>query len=151
MQREATDETRPEQVFFDDPAIDRAFGVVMALATEVYVLRDRLRTVERLLDEKGVLSRGEVDREPTPEAVQADAADRQAFVAGLMQPLLGRQVSKGAAYAPWTIAASSPARPFSWKPRNTGPPPSTRHSGPTRAVAPGRRGRRRGRSTRCAG
>ena len=97
MQREATDETRPEQVFFDDPAIDRAFGVVMALATEVYVLRDRMRTIERLLDEKGVLSRGEVDREPTPEAVQADASDRQAFVAGLMQPLLGRQVSKGAA------------------------------------------------------
>jgi len=31
----------PEQTFFPDPALDRAFGVVMALATEVWVLRDR--------------------------------------------------------------------------------------------------------------
>jgi len=30
-----------EQIFFNDPALDRAFGVVMALATEVYVLKDR--------------------------------------------------------------------------------------------------------------
>ena len=30
-----------EQTFFEDPALDRAFGVVMALATEVYVLRNR--------------------------------------------------------------------------------------------------------------
>ena len=34
---------RPEQVFFADPAIDRMMGVVMALAGEVYVLRDRVR------------------------------------------------------------------------------------------------------------
>ena len=30
-----------EQTFFEDPALDRAFGVVRALATEVYVLRNR--------------------------------------------------------------------------------------------------------------
>ena len=30
-----------EQTFFEDPALDRAFGVVMALATEVYVLCSR--------------------------------------------------------------------------------------------------------------
>ena len=32
---------RPEQTFFPDPALDRAMGVIMALATEVYVMRDR--------------------------------------------------------------------------------------------------------------
>ena len=31
---------QPEQTFFADPALDRAFGVVMALATEVWVMRD---------------------------------------------------------------------------------------------------------------
>ena len=36
---------RPEQTFFDDPALDRAFGVVMALATEGYVQHDRLRAL----------------------------------------------------------------------------------------------------------
>ena len=40
---------RPEQTFFDAPAIDRLMGVVMPLATEVYVLRDRDAFVEHLL------------------------------------------------------------------------------------------------------
>ncbi len=97
MSNEANANARPEQVFFEDPAIDRAFGVVMALATEVYVLRDRLAAMERLLDGKGVLARAELDREPAPDEVQAGEADRAAFVAGLMEPLLGRQASKGAA------------------------------------------------------
>ena len=30
----------PEQTFFPDPALDRAFGVVMALAQEVWVLSE---------------------------------------------------------------------------------------------------------------
>ena len=54
----------PEQTFFPDPALDRAFGVVMALATEVWVLRDRLAALE-------------------------------AFVAHLLQNLLGVQQAKG--------------------------------------------------------
>ena len=45
-----------EQTFFEDPALDRAFGVVMALATEVYVLRNRQQALERLLEEAGVLT-----------------------------------------------------------------------------------------------
>lgn len=97
MGKDASAGDRPEQVFFDDPAIDRAFGVVMALATEVYVLRDRVSAMERQLDGKGVLARAELDREPTPDEVLAGEADRTAFVAGLMEPLLGRQASKGAA------------------------------------------------------
>jgi hypothetical protein len=85
-----------EQTFFDDAASDRILGVVMALASEVYVLRDRQRALERLLDEQGSISRADLDREPTPEDVQADDEDRKRFVAGLMENLLGRQVSKGA-------------------------------------------------------
>ena len=37
----------PEQTFFPDPALDRAFGVVMALAQEVWVLRDRVAAWRR--------------------------------------------------------------------------------------------------------
>ncbi len=44
-----------EQTFFKDEALDRAFGVVMALATEVYVLRDRQKALERLLVEKNLI------------------------------------------------------------------------------------------------
>lgn len=95
MSNEQGDEALAEQTFFDDPAVDRLLGVVMALATEVYVLRDRQRALERLLDDKGAISRADLDREPGAEEIQADEADRQRFVAGLMENLLGRQVSKG--------------------------------------------------------
>ena len=37
----ATRASRPEQTFFADPALDRAVGMIMALATEVWVMRDR--------------------------------------------------------------------------------------------------------------
>ncbi len=84
-----------EQNFFEDEALDRAFGVVMALATEVYVLSDRVQALERLLTESGVIGEAALDGEPDPAALVEQAADRDAFVAHLMDNLLGRQVSKG--------------------------------------------------------
>jgi hypothetical protein len=86
----------PEQTFFPDPALDRAMGVVMALATEVYVLRDRLFALERLLAESGTFDRARLDAAPTPEEAAASAADRDAFVNGLLSSVLALQASKGA-------------------------------------------------------
>ena len=82
----------PEQTFFPDPALDRAFGVVMALATEVWVLRDRLGAIEAQLAERGVLQLEALNREP---ARDERAAEREAFVAHLLQNLLGVQQAKG--------------------------------------------------------
>jgi len=87
---------RPEQTFFADPAVDRVLGVVMALATEVYVLRDRVRAMEAQLTASGALDGAALDREPDGTAIAAVRADRDAFVQHLMQPLLGQQVSRGA-------------------------------------------------------
>ncbi|MEM1019091.1 MAG: hypothetical protein ACFBZ9_07235 [Sphingomonadales bacterium] len=39
---------RPE--YFEDPAIDKVLSITMALAGEMAVMRDRLDTVERLLE-----------------------------------------------------------------------------------------------------
>ena len=50
---------RPQ--YFDDPAIDRTLSIVMAIAGEVSVLRERLDTVERLLDAKGTISRADIE------------------------------------------------------------------------------------------
>ena len=86
-----------EQTFFEDPALDRAFGVVMALATEVYVLRNRQQALERLLEEAGVLDRAALDGEPSDEERRANAADRADFTRALMISLLGKQQSQGAA------------------------------------------------------
>jgi hypothetical protein len=90
----ASAEPRPEQTFFADPALDRLMGVVMALATEVYVLRDRLRALEARLAESGTLRPGALDADPSPEELAASAAEREAFVANLLEPLLGLEASK---------------------------------------------------------
>jgi hypothetical protein len=83
----------PEQTFFPDPALDRAFGVVMALAQEVWVLRDRVAGMEAQLAERGMLDIAKLNAEPrTGEA----NAERDAFVAHLLQNLLGEQQSTGA-------------------------------------------------------
>ena len=88
---------RPEQTFFPDPALDRAFGVVMSLATEVQVLRDRVAALEAALAKSGHLDRVALGAEPGAEELAATRAEREDFVRHLMEPLLGRQASKGAA------------------------------------------------------
>lgn len=50
---------RPE--FFDKPEDDRIYSILIALVGEVSVLRTRLDTVERLLDEKGTISRDDIE------------------------------------------------------------------------------------------
>lgn len=87
---------RSEQTFFEDPALDRAFAVVMALATEVYVLRNRQRALERMLDEKGVAPAELLNAEPGDAERAAEAEDRNAFIEGLMVNLLGQQQAQGA-------------------------------------------------------
>jgi hypothetical protein len=82
----------PEQTFFPDPALDSAFGVVMALAQEVWVLRERMAAMEAQLAERGVLQIEKLNEEP---ARDERAAEREAFVAHLMQNLLGVQQAKG--------------------------------------------------------
>jgi hypothetical protein len=83
---------KPEQTFFEDPALDRAFGVVMALAQEVWVLKDRVAAMEAQLAERGVLQIDKLNQEPSSDE---RAAEREAFVRNLMQQLLGEQQSKG--------------------------------------------------------
>jgi len=53
--------------FFSDPTADKLLSIVMALAGEVSVLRDRLDTMERLI-EKGELPRREAIEAYEPAA-----------------------------------------------------------------------------------
>ena len=78
----------PEQTFFADPALDRLMGVTMALAAEVYMLRSRVRTLERAAPQAA-----EAQLSAEQAAVERD--DAAAFVAHLMQPLLGEQQARG--------------------------------------------------------
>lgn len=86
----------PEPAYFADPAIDRLMGVVMSLASEVWILNDRLSAMERVLADKGVVTDGDRSAWAADPKVQRELdAERDAFVRGLMDNLLGVQVSRG--------------------------------------------------------
>jgi hypothetical protein len=82
---------RNEQVFFEDEALDRAVGMIMTLAAELYITRDRCTVLERILAAKGIVDPAEYDAyEPDPETRRADAIDRDAFAASLLQHVRGK-------------------------------------------------------------
>jgi predicted nucleic acid-binding Zn-ribbon protein len=75
---------RPE--YFDDPALDRLYSTVFALAAEVSALRERQDTVERLLDEKGTLSRADIEAyEPDRAAADERGLATRAYIARIMR------------------------------------------------------------------
>ena len=75
---------RPE--YFEDPALDRLYSTVFALAAEVSALRERQDTVERLLDDKGTISRADIERyEPDRTAAEERGLATRAYVARIMR------------------------------------------------------------------
>jgi len=70
---------RPQ--YFSDPAIDKLLAIVVTLVGEVSVLRDRLDSVERLIERNSVFSQKDLDEfEPTEEEVQARNLVRQQYL-----------------------------------------------------------------------
>ena len=59
-------------VFFDDPAVERVLSIAMSIAGELSVARERIDTLERLLEQRGILSAADI------EAYQPDAAVQEA-------------------------------------------------------------------------
>jgi hypothetical protein len=87
----------PEQIFFDEPAIDRLLGMIMTLSAEVWVLSDRMKSIESILERKDVITRSDIDSfQPDEATSQAIAADRAAFAKALMDHVISRQQSRGA-------------------------------------------------------
>jgi len=75
---------RPE--YFDDPALDRLYSVVFALAAEVSALRERQDTVERLLEKNGSLSREDIEAfMPTRGEGEERALATKAYVSRIMR------------------------------------------------------------------
>ncbi|MFM8517836.1 MAG: hypothetical protein ACKODA_08170 [Nevskiaceae bacterium] len=71
----------PEPAFFDNPAIDNLIAVTMELGAELWVQRERMRIIEKILAEKGVVT-AELIEQYTPSAEEAATvhAERDAFV-----------------------------------------------------------------------
>ena len=72
--------------YFDDPALDRLLSILMALVGEVSVLRERLDTVERVLEAKGSLSREDIETYvPDHEAALERGGLTREYVARIMR------------------------------------------------------------------
>jgi hypothetical protein len=58
--------------FFNSQETERVFNIAMAIATEVAVVRERIDTIERLLEAKGIVSQKEIEAfVPTDEQAEA--------------------------------------------------------------------------------
>lgn len=71
--------------YFLNPDVERVMAITMAVAQELAVARDRLDTLERLLDSKGLVARDEIERfEPTAQ----DSAERGLWVQEYLSRIL---------------------------------------------------------------
>jgi hypothetical protein len=72
-------EDRPQ--YFDDPAVDRLLQMMLELAAELWAVKDWQFVVNRLLEERGVLTLDDVRFYQPSEADQRIlAAEREKFV-----------------------------------------------------------------------
>ena len=80
-----------DTAFFNDPMVDHLLRAVVTLTMELSVTRERLRTLETLLAESGVVGEGAADRHD-PDA--AEAAHRGRLRGKLIDDILGPMVSR---------------------------------------------------------
>jgi len=95
MKRAANKTARAEQLFFDNPAVDGLMGMLMTLATEHYVLRDRVQALEQQLVRSGHVDAAALAAAPDAAAAAASNAEATAFATELLRPLLGLQEAAG--------------------------------------------------------
>ncbi len=72
--------------FFNDPDVERVLAITMAVAGELAVLRQRLDSIEILLEERGSLTRKDIE-EFVPNAEQQEARSRwyQEYLARILR------------------------------------------------------------------
>ena len=72
--------------FFDEPAVERVMNISLAIATEVAVMRERMDTIERLLEAKGLLKTSEIEAfVPTDEQAEERQLWHARYVARIMR------------------------------------------------------------------
>lgn len=72
--------------YFEDPALDRILSILLAAVGEISVLKERLDTVERLLDARGTISRADIEAyEPDRQAAYERGVMTKEYVARVMR------------------------------------------------------------------
>jgi hypothetical protein len=74
--------------FFDDQDVDRLLSIVWAMAAELAVTRERLDTLERVLEGRGAVSQADIDAyRPDPQAAAARGQWQVEYIARLLRVL----------------------------------------------------------------
>jgi hypothetical protein len=74
--------------FHKERGVDQLFGIVTALAAELWSARERIDTLERLLEQARALPAVAVERyEPDPDVTAARQDEREAFIQRVYQVL----------------------------------------------------------------
>ena len=77
-----------EKSWLGDPILDKMFQVVIRLAGELYVTKDRLTTLETIIEEKGLLDLSEIETySKNAENNEKINEQRDEFIANLLEPL----------------------------------------------------------------
>ena len=72
--------------FFDDPDVERVLSITMAVAAELAVLRQRLDTIEELLETRGSVTRADIDAfVPDPAHAQRRGQWYQEYIARILR------------------------------------------------------------------
>jgi len=58
--------------FFKDPAVERVLNITMAIGMELAVVRERMDSLERILEAKGIMTREELENFVPPSKKVAD-------------------------------------------------------------------------------
>ena len=75
--------------FLDHPDTERVLSIVLAVASEMSVLYERIDTLERVASEKGSFTLDDLESyTPPPEAEEARAAWREGFLDRMFRILL---------------------------------------------------------------
>jgi hypothetical protein len=81
----------PVRPIFRDPVVDHLMEMVVALTSEISVARERLDTVERLLDRVGVVKRKDVEAFRPDEAIEAERFQERDQLIGRVFQVLRQQ------------------------------------------------------------
>ena len=89
--------------FFNDPCVDKLLAMLMALAGEVSVLRDRMDTIERLAEQNKLFTRADIESFQPDDATLKERAERREIFLGeitriIQAELEGLQDEDGAPY-----------------------------------------------------
>ena len=78
---------RPD--YFADPATDKLLSMVMVLAQELAVTRDRLTTIEQLIEENGLFEVAKIDNyKLSDDQVEQRSERHTAFISKLLHTVL---------------------------------------------------------------